>query len=103
MRRGEDVVLGAFCSTRGFAQTGTPVLQDKREETAMAEDAVVYRSSVRIERRKGPLRVATLPGEPQPVCFSVHGAIARHYGIPEDQLPEPHAATLDYVIAATGG
>jgi hypothetical protein len=69
----------------------------------MTQDPVVYRSSVRIERKKGPLRVATLPGEPQPVYFSVHGAIARHYGIPEDQLPESHAATLDYVVAATGG
>jgi len=69
----------------------------------MPEDAVVYRSSVQIRREKGPLRMANLPGEPQPVYFSVHGAIARHYGIPQDQLPEPHAATLDYVIAATGG
>lgn len=69
----------------------------------MTADAVVYRSSVRIERKKGPLRVASLPGEPQPVYFSVHGAIARHYRIPEDQLPEPHAATLDYMVAATGG
>lgn len=69
----------------------------------MNQDAVVYRSSVHIERRKGPLRVATLPGEPQPVYFSVHGAIARHYGVPDDQLPEPHASTLDYVVAATGG
>jgi hypothetical protein len=69
----------------------------------MAEDPVVYRSSVRIERRKGPLRVATLPGEPNPVYFSVHGAIAQHYGIAYAQLTEPHAATLDYVIAATGG
>ena len=69
----------------------------------MPEDAVVYRSSVQIERRLGPLRVARLPGEPAPVYFSVHGAIARHYGIAENQLPEPHAATLDYVVAATGG
>ncbi|HVN07808.1 MAG TPA: hypothetical protein VMV61_02480 [Patescibacteria group bacterium] len=69
----------------------------------MTEDAVVYRSSVQIERKRGPLREATLPGEPKPVYFSVHGAIARHYRIPEDQLPEPHAATLDYVVAATGG
>jgi len=69
----------------------------------MSENPVVYRSSVRIERKKGPLRIAILPGEPQPVFFSVHGAIARHYGVPDDQLPEPHAATLDYVVAAAGG
>jgi len=69
----------------------------------MSEDAVVYRSSVRIERKKGPLRVALLPGEAQPVFFSVHGAIARHYGVPADQLPESHAATLDYIVAAAGG
>jgi len=78
-------------------------LQPGEKEEAVEDDPVVYRSSVRIERKKGPLRVATLPGEPQPVWFSVHGAIARHYGVAPDQLTEPHAATLDYVIAATGG
>ena len=50
-----------------------------------------------------PLRRAYLPGEPQPVMFSVHGGIAKHYGIDESRLPEPHAATIDYVIAALGG
>ena len=67
----------------------------------MAE--VAYISNVRIERIKGPLRKAYLPGEPQPVMFSVHGGIAKHYGIDESRLPEPHAATIDYVIAALGG
>ena len=65
--------------------------------------AVAYTSNVRIERIKGPLRRAYLPGESQPVMFSVHGGIAKHYGIDESQLPEPHAATIDYVVAATAG
>ena len=64
---------------------------------------VVYISNVHLERRKGPLRIARLPGESQPVMFSVHGGIARHYGVDETKLPESHAATLDYVVAATGG
>ena len=64
---------------------------------------VTYTSNVRIERIKGPLRRAYLPGEPQPVLFSVHGGIAKHYGIDESRLPEPHAATIDYVVAALGG
>src|SRR5262245_7682117 len=42
---------------------------------------VVYRSNVHIERIKGPLRSARLPGESQPVAFSVHGAIAEHYKV----------------------
>ena len=62
-----------------------------------------YVSNVRIERRSGPLRVAHLPGEPQQVVFSVHGAIAKHYGLDPVKLPESHAATLDYVVAALGG
>ena len=37
---------------------------------------VVYTSRSRIERRQGPLRIAHLPGESQPVIYSVHGAIA---------------------------
>ena len=65
--------------------------------------AVAYTSKVRIERRKGPLRIAYLPGEAQPVAFSVHGAIAEHYKIDSASLTESHAATIDYVIAATAG
>jgi hypothetical protein len=64
---------------------------------------IVYTSNVHLERKKGPLRWAYLPGEQQPVVFSVHGAIAKHYGVDEAKLGEPHAATLDYVVAATGG
>ncbi len=63
---------------------------------------VVYVSKVRIERLRGPLRRATLPAEERPVFFSTHGAINAHYGFPEEGL-EPHAATLDYVVAAAGG
>ena len=65
--------------------------------------AVVYTSKIRLERRKGPLRIAHLPGEAQPVPFSVHGAIAEHYEIDPSSLTESHAATIDYVIAATAG
>jgi len=49
------------------------------------------------------LRKATLPGEAQPVRFSVHGAIAEHYKVDPAALTESHAATIDYVIAATAG
>ena len=64
---------------------------------------VVYVSKARIERKVGPLRVAYLPGESQPVTFSVHGAIAQHYKVDPATLKESHAATIDYVIAATAG
>ena len=64
---------------------------------------VAYTSKVRLERRQGPLRIAYLPGEAQPVRFSVHGAIAEHYKIDPASLTESHAATIDYVIAATAG
>jgi hypothetical protein len=64
---------------------------------------VAYTSRIRIERQKGPLRVAYLPGEAQPVTFSVHGAIAEHYKVDPASLPESHAATIDYVVAATAG
>jgi hypothetical protein len=65
--------------------------------------AVAYTSKVRIERRTGPLRIAYLPGEVQPVTFSVHGAIAEHYKVDPASLMESHASTIDYVIAATAG
>lgn len=62
---------------------------------------VAYRSQVRIERVKGPLRRAYLPAEPAPILFGVHGAVARHYKVP-DSL-EAHATTLDYIVAAAAG
>jgi hypothetical protein len=49
---------------------------------------VVYVSNVKIVRQSGPVRVAQLPGEPQPVIFSVHGAIAEHYGLDPARLKE---------------
>jgi len=64
---------------------------------------IVYVSKVRIKRKAGPLRIATLPGEPEPVSFSVHGAVAEHYKIDPAKIMESHASTLDYVIAATAG
>jgi hypothetical protein len=63
---------------------------------------VVYRSHVRIERVRGPMRRAYLPTEPEPVLFGVHGAVAEHYKVPPDAFP-PHATTLDYIVAAAAG
>ena len=64
---------------------------------------VVNTSRSRIERRQGPLRIAHLPGEPQPVIYSVDGAIAEHYKIDPATLKESHSSTIDYVISATAG
>ena len=64
---------------------------------------VAYTSKIRQERRQGLVRIAYLPGESHPVTFSVHGAIAEHYKIDPAALTESHAATIDYVIAATAG
>jgi hypothetical protein len=63
---------------------------------------VVYTSKARIERVVGPLRLAYLPAESEPVSFGVHGAIAKHYGV-SPEVSEPHATTIDYVIAAAAG
>ena len=63
---------------------------------------VVYTSKVRIERVKGPLRRAYLPVEESPALFGVHSEIAEHYKV-DPNIHQPHATTLDYVVAATGG
>lgn len=63
---------------------------------------IVYISQVRIERQVGPLRVALIAGERKPIFFGVHGAIAAHYKI-DPATTETHAATIDYVVAATAG
>ena len=63
---------------------------------------VVYRSEVRVERLEGPLRRAYLPAESAPVFFGVHGAVAQHYNRAPGTF-EPHATTIDYLVAATAG
>ncbi len=50
----------------------------------------------------GPVRRAYRPGESQPVVFGVHGTVAEHYKVAPG-ASEPHATTLDYVVAATAG
>ena len=65
-------------------------------------DPIAYRSKVRIERVKGPLRRAYLPAEPQPVLFGVHSEIAQHYGV-DPNVHAPCATTLDYIVAAAAG
>lgn len=66
------------------------------------KDEPVYVSKVKIERIEGPLRRAYLPAEKEPVYFGVHSELAEHYGLRNTKF-EPHAATLDYLVAATAG
>lgn len=64
---------------------------------------VVYTSRVRLVRQQGPLRLAYIPGETDPIAFSVHGEIAKFYKVDPAALGETHAATIDYVVAAAAG
>jgi hypothetical protein len=61
-----------------------------------------YVSKVRIERVKGSLRKAFVPAESAPVLFGVHDEVAEHYRATPGTF-EPHATTLDYVVAAAAG
>ncbi len=63
---------------------------------------VTYVSRVRVDPVKGLIRQADLPAEEKTVLFGAHGAIAEHYGSSPDEV-EPHASTLDYLVAAAGG
>jgi hypothetical protein len=62
---------------------------------------VTYLSKVRIERVRGALRKAFLPAESAPVLFGVHDEVAEHYKAAPGY--QPHATTLDYVVAAAAG
>jgi hypothetical protein len=63
---------------------------------------VSYLSRVRVEPVKGRVRRAFIPAEDEPVFFGVHDEVAEHYRV-EPGAEEPHASTLDYVVAAAGG
>lgn len=61
-----------------------------------------YVSRATIRRLGGKLRSAKVPAETAPVLFGVHGEIAEHYGV-DPASEEPHATTIDYLVAAAGG
>ncbi len=63
---------------------------------------VAYQSIVEVERIRGPMRRATLPGRDTDVTFGMHGEIAEHYGVAPDAYP-PDTTTLDFVVAAAVG
>ena len=109
-RSGEHCWMSAkpVCSSprKPITETATEsgpasVVETTGSEEKMSE--VVYLSKSHIERERGLLRIAHLPGEPHPVAYSVHGAIAEHYKVDRSKLTEPHASTIDYVISATAG
>ena len=60
---------------------------------------VVYVARVRVERVRGPLRLAWVPAESEPIRFGVHHEIADHYGVARGGEAE-HATTIDYLAAA---
>jgi hypothetical protein len=63
---------------------------------------VVYTCHTRVERLKGPLRRAELPGAAEPIWFGVHDEVADHYGVERGSDAE-RATTLDYVVASATG
>jgi uncharacterized OsmC-like protein len=63
---------------------------------------VTYVSRVRVDPVRGLIRQAQLPAEEDSVLFGAHGEIAQHYGASPDEV-EPHASTLDYLVASAGG
>ena len=63
---------------------------------------VVYTSQVEIERIRGPLRRADVPGSDEPIFFGVHDEVADHYGAPRGGDAE-RPTTLDHVVAAAAG
>jgi hypothetical protein len=63
---------------------------------------VVYTCRTRVERLRGPLRRAYLPGSDEPIWFGVHDEVADHYGVERGSDVE-RTTTLDYVVAAAAG
>ena len=53
-------------------QRGRPIWLVIQRGVLTMSDPVVYRSNVRIERVRGPLRRAYVPQETEPIFFGVH-------------------------------
>ena len=76
--------------------------QNLPEKPNASNDPVAYRSKVRIERVKGPIRRAHVPAHDGPVMLGVHSEVAEHYGVDKNVF-DPYTTTLDYVVMATAG
>jgi hypothetical protein len=74
--------------------------REKERSLGMAE--VTYLSRVKVEPIRGFTRQADIPAEEKPVLYGVHSEIAEHYGVSPGK-EEPHASTLDHLVAAAGG
>ena len=67
----------------------------------MAE--VAYVSRVRVDPVRGMIAQGASPcGREDSVLFGAHSEIAEHYGASPEEV-EPHASTLDYLVASAGG
>lgn len=77
-------------------------MPENPENREISGDMVTYRSHVRIERVRGPIRRAFVPAHDGPVMLGVHDEVAEHYGV-DTNVIEPCTTTLDYVIAAAAG
>ena len=80
---------------------GNGSYQEKTEKE-MRVSELAYISRIRVEPVEGKIRRAHLPIQEEPVLFGVHSEVAEHYGVSPD-VEDPHASTLDYVVAAAGG
>ncbi len=49
-------------------------------------EVIEYRSVVKIERVRGPIRKAWLPARDQHITFGVHSQVAEHYGVDMDDF-----------------
>ena len=63
---------------------------------------IVYRSRVRVEIVRGPLRRITVPAREEPLEIGVHDEVADHYGVPRGGEAE-RPTTLDLLVGAAGG
>lgn len=65
-------------------------------------DDVMYRSTIRVERDRGPNRRAYLPAREDPVQFGVHSAVAEHYGVDTEEFGAT-PTTIDYMVSSAAG
>lgn len=92
----EDIVRLHSSDGEGWGE-GESAVSEKNEN-----DPVAYRSNVRIERVKGPIRRAFVPAHDGPVMLGVHSEVAEHYGV-DNNVVDPYTTTLDYIVAAAAG
>lgn len=95
--------LGAeVAAQHALLAVGDPLFDDGVAAQHVIPHAPTARSAPRTYRARKRSLASGIRTCMKPALFGAHSEVAEHYGV-DPEVHEPHATTLDYVVAAAAG